>query len=334
MKFSLILPTYRVAKYITACLESCCNQSGVSPRNYEIIIVNDETPDNSIEVAQKVINRYPSHNWKIVNRKNGGLSAARNSGLTVASGDYIWFIDSDDFIEANALYILSTIIDKGDFDIINFTHKTIYKDNHFVGGTHHFDGHPISGVEYLASTSFLSAWTCIYKREFLINNGLRFKEGVIWEDSEFNTRAYLLTHKCYCISNALYNYIRREDSISDFRATPFSTNSRISNAFGLDKYFRTMNYSARELKAAYSSIASMLIAAIAGLPELSKEARKQFRHEIRSHRQQFFHIARKCPKLKNKIILLCFLVAPALCENILNAKIHQIITKSANTQAR
>ena len=63
MKFSLILPTYKVEKYITACLESCCNQIGFSSSEYEIIIVNDETPDNSISVAQKVIDRYPEHNW-------------------------------------------------------------------------------------------------------------------------------------------------------------------------------------------------------------------------------------------------------------------------------
>ena len=330
MKFSLILPTFRVREYITACLESCCNQTGISLNDYEIIIVNDETPDDSIEVAQKVIERNPKHNWKIVNRKNGGLSAARNSGIPEAKGDYIWFIDSDDFIEPKALSVLSRITDSGNFDIINFTHKVIYKNQRTTGGDKLFKGYSISGVDYLSKTSFLSAWTCIYKREFLLQNNLHFKEGVIWEDSEFNTRAYLLTQHCYCICDALYNYVRREDSISDLRATAFSTHSRICNAFDLDTYFCSEHYSRKVLRVAYSSIAAMLIAAIAGLPELDETNHTHFRKEIKKNQSQYFRIMWKCKKYRDKIILLSFFLVPALSERILNRMIHKAIKRSTH----
>lgn len=328
MKFSLILPTYKVEKYITACLESCCNQIGFSSSEYEIIIVNDETPDNSISVAQKVIDRYPEYNWKIVNRKNGGLSAARNSGILEAKGDFLWFIDSDDYIETNALSVLNDAINKGDFDIINFTHKTVYKNNRIVGGEAKYNGYSTTGVEYLSQHGFLSAGKCIYKREFIKNNHLKFKEGVIWEDSEFNTRAYMLANNCYCISNALYYYIRREDSISDLRATPFSTRSRISNAYDLNQYFKTKDHNKWELSVAYSEIASMLIAAIAGLPELTDDERKYFRDEIRKHKAQYIQIMLTCGNIRNKLILLSFLVLPKFSENLLNKKIHEAIERS------
>lgn len=328
MKFSLILPTYKVEKYITACLESCCNQIGFSLSEYEIIIVNDETPDNSISVAQKVIDRYPEHNWKIVNRKNGGLSAARNSGIIEAEGDYLWFIDSDDYIETNALRVLNDAVNKGDFDIINFTHKTVYKNNRIVGGDAKYNGYSTTGVEYMSQHGFLSACTCIYKREFIDRNNLKFKEGVIWEDSEFNTRAYMLSDNCYCISDALYYYIRREDSISDLKATPFSTRSRISNAYDLNQYFQSQNHQKWELKVAYSEIASMLIGAIAGLPELTEKDRKYFRNEIRKHRSQYMRIMWTCGNLRNKLILLSFWLFPVYSEQLLSKKIHEAIERS------
>lgn len=328
MKFSLILPTYNVEKYITACLESCCQQVGISPTDYEIIIVNDETPDGSIEVAQRVIDKYPDHKWQIVNRENGGLSAARNSGILAAHGDYLWFIDSDDYIDRNALSVLSDVIADDTYDIINFTHKTVFKNNRIVGGDKYFEPRTCTGTDYLACTNFLSAWTCLYRRSYIKENNLRFKEGVIWEDSEFNIRAYTLTDNCYCISDALYYYIRREDSISDLRATGFSTNSRVSNAYGLDEYFQASSFCKGQENAAYIRIASTLVSAIAGLPELEKTERSFFRKLILAKKHAYWRIMMKCKDYRSALPMLCFAVWPSLAEKILNKKIHEAIERS------
>lgn len=330
MKFSLILPTYKVAPYIKTCLESCCNQEGVSLDDYEIIIVNDESPDDSIDVAQRVIDKYPDNNWKIVNRKNGGLSAARNSGINEAKGDYLWFIDSDDYVEKCALSILMSVICQGDFDIINFMHKTVYKNNRIVGGNVKFRSYKCKGVDYLASHKFLSACTCIYKRTFISNKGLRFKEGVLWEDSEFNVRAYMSTDNCFCVCNPLYYYIRRENSISDLKATPHAIESRISNARGLEQYFSNKNCSNYEKGVIYGHIASTLVAAIAGLPELTKDDRFHYRKEILSDKRQYWKILLDCANKRDKFILLCYFLLPAFTENIANKKIHDAIRRSTN----
>lgn len=327
MLFSLILPTYNVERYIATCLESCCTQEGISPSDYEIIIVNDETPDSSIDVAKKVIERYPKHNWKIVNRKNGGLSAARNSGMDAAVGKYLWFIDSDDYIEKKSLSILSEIVACKDYDIVNFTHKTIYKDKHIVGGKS-FDAYETTGAEYLAHTDFLSAWTLIYKREFLLENNLRFKEGFIWEDSEFNIRAYMLTKKCLCVSNALYYYIRRENSISDLKATPYSTHSRISNVIGLEKFISSREWSKEEKKIMYTHLAKLLVGAIAGLPELEMQDRIKYRGQIRLERNLNKNIFLNCADKKYRIMLFAFFIWPKFAENYLNIKIHEAIINS------
>lgn len=327
MTFSLVLPTYNVAKYIISCLESCCQQDGMSPADYEIVIVNDETPDNSMEMAKKVINKYPNHNWKVVNRKNGGLSAARNSGISAANGDYIWFIDSDDYIDGSALAILAKVIANNDYDIVNFTHKTIYKNGRTEGGNLHFDGFTTSGVDYLARHDFLSAWTLVYKRDFIIRNNLRFKEGVIWEDSEFNIRAYLLTDRCYCISNPLYYYIRRENSISDSKATVFSTQSRISNVIGLNKFLDSDKFTNYKLKVAYSQMASILIFAMAGLTELNLSSRKKFRKDIRNEGRLLWKLICKCNSKTKKLILLSYYLFPQISEVFLNRRIHRAITR-------
>ena len=100
MKISLIVPVYNVEKYIEKCLLSCLKQD-IPQSDYEIIVVNDGSPDSSLAIAERIA--AAATNIIIVSQKNGGLSAARNTGLKIAKGDYIWFIDSDDTIKENCL---------------------------------------------------------------------------------------------------------------------------------------------------------------------------------------------------------------------------------------
>ena len=100
MKLSVIIPVYNVAPYIAKCLESIYFQD-VDKGDYEIIIVNDGSTDNSLSIVKKTIVNW--ENVKLIDQSNGGLSCARNSGLDCAIGDYVWFVDSDDWIESNSL---------------------------------------------------------------------------------------------------------------------------------------------------------------------------------------------------------------------------------------
>lgn len=326
--FSLILPVYNVESYIARCLESCCNQVGVSPDDYEIIVVDDGTPDKSMSVVQQVKEAHPNHHWKIITRENGGLSAARNSGIEVAEGHYLWFIDSDDYIVPNALARLTPIVEKGEFDIINFTHKTICKNDRIIGGNRSFSDYEIYGANYLMHNDFLSACACLYSKKLIEANALSFKEGVIWEDSEFNVRAYLKASRCYCIPDALYCYVRRDNSISDGGATPYSTHSRISNAYGLDTYVHNGWFSHYEQKVAYAKIASMLIFAIAGIPELQTRARKHYREEIARFSSAYFRILWKCHDVKQQMVLLVYMILPVFVEQMLNRKLKAAIKRS------
>ncbi|MFR1987383.1 MAG: glycosyltransferase family 2 protein [Prevotellamassilia sp.] len=325
--FSLILPAYKVEQYIGKCVESCCEQHGVSPTDYEVIVVDDGSPDRSAAVVTEVAKRYPNHSVRVVTRENGGLSAARNTGLQEAVGEYIWFIDSDDYIEPHALSSLMKWAQQREYDIINFTHYTHYKNGRKVGGDIPNEGASL-GDAYLATHSFLSAWTCIYRHSFLRQHQLTFKEGVLWEDSEFNIRAYLLTDKCYTLGVALYNYIRRENSISDICATSYSTESKLKNIIGLDEFFSSRGLEKQQKRILYSRLADLLVMTIAGLPELSVDQRKHYRKEIRALGVLYFKMIRLCGNLKYTVALLFNYLLPKQAEVLLNKKTHEAIRRS------
>lgn len=329
MLISMILPTYKVRNYIGACIASCCNQTDVSPDEYEIIIVNDGTPDDSIAVAQEEMKKYSDHHFKVINRKNGGLSAARNSGIEVAEGEYLWFIDPDDYIESDSLSTLIPLVKNGLYDIINFTHNTIFKSGKKIDGNSG-ESDACTGLIYLSKRTFMSACTGIYRRAWVEKHNLRFKEGVIWEDSEFNLRAYSLTEHCFYIGKALYNYIRREDSISDLRATPKSTASRIDNALGLDEYFSALGISTAARTIIDRHIIGMLIAAMAGLPELDNKNRKIFRKQLLMSKYEILRIAKSTKQIMPIGVAIMYIVFPSLTEKILNNRIHAAIRRSTS----
>ena len=203
MKISIIVPMYNVEMYIQRCLTSIINNSGFMD-NCELIIVNDGTKDDSEVIAQKVIEGLP--NAQIIVQENRGLSAARNTGLSRAKGEYIWFIDSDDWIELNAIAVLLDKIDKK-WDIVQFGYNIVYSN----GQKECFLRTPMvaSGGKVLASMSWpMGAPFSLYRKDFLDNNDLSFYEGIYHEDNDFTPRVLALAKDVLVISDSLYNYFK------------------------------------------------------------------------------------------------------------------------------
>ena len=111
MKISVIIPIYNVEKYLSRCLESVINQTY---KNLEIILVNDGSTDNS----SKIIQQYYDPRIKIINKINGGLSSARNAGLKICTGDYITFVDSDDWIELDMIEFMTKQVCNTNCDLV------------------------------------------------------------------------------------------------------------------------------------------------------------------------------------------------------------------------
>lgn len=205
MLLSIVIPVYNVELFVEKCIRSCVEQDFL---NYEIIIVNDGPTDNSAQIVNQVVKDYT--NIIVLNQTNQGLSAARNAGLQVAHGKYVWFVDSDDWIEPNCL---SRIVDKlkDDLDILQLQYRYVYDD---ISLNRDAPFTTINGIESgkeitIAGSLPTPAQFSVYRTEFLRKNGLKFKRGIYHEDSEFKPRATYLAEKIASDTEVSYNYLQR-----------------------------------------------------------------------------------------------------------------------------
>lgn len=217
IKISLIIPTYNVEKYLEKCILSCINQDLPSDE-YEIIIVNDGSTDTSLEIATRLAEEY--HNIQIISQENKGLSGARNTGLLAAQGTYVWFIDSDDWIDTNCLSEMLSQAFSCDLDVLMFDLKFTYEDGTVkkkttVQSSQRSQSKIYSGLEFLNKLYGLQtyAWLFIIKRDFLIDNNLSFAEGIYYEDMDFSPRMLLQAKKIKYLPRNIYNYFQRPGSI-------------------------------------------------------------------------------------------------------------------------
>lgn len=210
VKFSIIVPVYKVEKYLDRCVQSLLNQTY---GNIEIILVDDGSPDSCPAMCDRY--REQDSRVKAVHKENGGLSDARNKGMECADGDYILFVDSDDYIELDTCQRLAGFAEHG-YDILVGNAQMEGRP----GNLHHMDCHEIlTGTAYLkqaamAHKDHAAACLNIYRREFLLENQLRFKVGILHEDVEFTPRVFLNAQSVCCTFVTFYHYIVRDDSIT------------------------------------------------------------------------------------------------------------------------
>lgn len=206
---SIIVPIYNSEAHLSECIESILKQSY---EDIELILVNDGSKDSSFEICnyyQEIDDRV-----MVINKKNGGVSSARNSGLRAASGDYIGFVDSDDFIHEDMYKILINKIQKNESDIAALTNYTI---NDF-SKKRTIDKQTVSGPKALKKLFLLrfptSVWAYLYKSSLLENEFLNANIH-FFEDFEFNTRVLSKTEEISICGKKLYNYRSHKDSTNN-----------------------------------------------------------------------------------------------------------------------
>lgn len=213
-KISIIIPVYNVEKYIERCLESILNQTF---NEYEVIIVNDGSTDNSGKICDKYseINK----NINVIHKKNGGVSSARNLGIDVAKGEYIAFIDPDDFIDSNMFKILYENLKELNGDIAICSVNEIRNDNIELGDN---SGEVISYSKDDAIEGYFKGkypfnqnylWNKLFKRSLF--EKVRLNEDITYqEDSEIMIQLLNSSDIITYIGKPLYNYDLREGSLS------------------------------------------------------------------------------------------------------------------------
>jgi glycosyltransferase involved in cell wall biosynthesis len=215
---SIILPCYNVEKYIVACLDSLYQQD-IPEEEYEVICVNDCSPDGTrdliIKYQQKHANLYLIEHE--VNKKQGG---ARNSGLKVAKGEYVWFVDPDDFIKPNVSKQLLEICVKNNLDILLFNYDKVSSSGEFKFKKENVSNNEVTtGIEFINSLGInylndydLSVWSRIVKTDFFRKNNIKFIENTILEDLEFSLRTLILSGRIKTLSDSFYCYRYNENS--------------------------------------------------------------------------------------------------------------------------
>ena len=208
-KVSIIVPIYNVEGYIEKCLETLINQT---LEDIEVILVNDGSTDNSELIAKKFFEKYPG---KIVylEKENGGLSDARNYGIPYAKGEYIAFLDSDDYVEKNMYEEMYELAKRENSDMVqcNFYWEYPDKNKRKIADLKEYSGKK----EMLVKTR-VEAWNKLIRREILIRNSeIRFPKGLRYEDVEFTYKLVPYVEKVSILNKPFIHYIQRGNSISN-----------------------------------------------------------------------------------------------------------------------
>jgi len=205
-KVSVIVPVYNVESYIEKCLKSLVKQT---VEDIEIIIVNDGSTDSSVDIINNYRNKYPK---KIIylEKENGGLSDARNYGIPYAKGEYISFLDADDYVEENMYQKMYELAKKEISDMVecNFYWQYPNKLKEDIGVRY-------NGKHEMLQNIRVVAWNKLIKREVIVNNNLQFPKGYRYEDVEFTYKLLPYINRVSFLKEPMVYYIQRDNSISN-----------------------------------------------------------------------------------------------------------------------
>ena len=220
VKISVVLPVYNVANYLRKCLDSLVHQTF---KDFEVICVNDGSTDLSLSILEGYA--LSDSRFKIISQDNQGLSGARNTGIKEVKGDYILFVDSDDWLKENALELLYNHVKGFDSDI------TMFKFKYFDEDSGEFSEGPNSNLEIIDSSFYTgnfnymdvmdiifkishAPFNKLYKTSFLNDLDAKFLYGSYYEDLEFFYKVFLKAKKVSVLPEYLYFYRIRDESIS------------------------------------------------------------------------------------------------------------------------
>lgn len=210
---SIIIPVYDVEKYLCKCLNSVLNQT---MKDFEVILIDDGSTDKSNNILKHYCSRYK--NFKLIKKKHSGVSEARNIGLKYATGKFISFIDSDDFVSPFFLEKLCNCAKRTNADIISCNY---YINNSVNNKSHIYPLKFKSGIykkpKILRALIYdtrihYHVWNKLFKRSIILKNNIAFP-NMCFEDTEFNVKAFYFSSKIAVINEALYYYVKRNSSL-------------------------------------------------------------------------------------------------------------------------
>lgn len=247
-KLSIIVAIYNIEDYIEKCIKSIIMQKF---DDYELILVNDGSTDNSEKICKKYLDNI---NVRYFYKKNGGLSDARNFGVERSTGEYIMFIDGDDFLyDTNCLSYINEMIKNSDCDILQYRMAYYYPNKRIVKLSElYIDDSKTNIIDILSELNrngnmSVSACDKIVRSEIIKNKSLFFKRGIYSEDIDWSMRIYMNSKKIKILNNIIYVYRQqRKGSI-----TTEKTQKRVSDLWKIIKYWHNYKYVNENIKKLY-----------------------------------------------------------------------------------
>lgn len=302
---SVIVPVYGVEKYLEECIRSILGQTYTA---LELILIDDGSPDRCGEICD----RYAQMDDRIIvlHQKNSGAAAARNAGLRIAAGEYISFVDSDDYLEPDAYETMLAAMTGHNADIVEGKMKIVYVDGaDFLNSSDRVASY--STVQYL--TQFIADWTCALSTSKLFRHqvlrDVYYEEGHCIDDEFFTYRAVMNAGKILRIPALVYNYRQRASSVINNRGT---IDRKLQDIFAfLEK--RCDDVSARfpELKAPYEAHYADYLLWLAKSDLGTKKTIRQIKKKLIRYVSDGKALFWKEGQRKRSLRILCFLLKPA-----------------------
>lgn len=215
MKVTIVIPVYNVATYIEDCL---CSVKEQTYKDIEVVLVDDCGTDDSMALARSYLKQHDFPDTKIIRHaQNRGLSAARNTGLNAATGDYVYFLDSDDCLTKDAIAMMVAV------PLYGFSYDFIIADYYVIGSKLPFPSLslPQGGIcnnedilhTYAEGRWYMMAWNKLCRKKFMLENNLFFEEGVLHEDVIWSFKLACKAQSMYVVTKPTYKYTVRPSSI-------------------------------------------------------------------------------------------------------------------------
>ena len=312
LKLSIVIPVYNAELYVEKCLRSCAEQD-IPSSDYEIIVVNDGAKDNSLVIIEQVAKEYS--NITVVSQKNAGPGSSRNKGLFLATGEYVWFIDSDDWIEANCLKKIINVLYENCLDCLIIGISEIYNGIQLRRqGYSILDKNIFAGIELLKMNYWsVPIFFTIFRRDFIDKNSLKFMEGIfLGEDSEFASKAYYFAKQIAMIDDLIYYVYPNPCSIT----RSFSQ----KKAFDCIKVAKSLSIFSKivkkDLRYLYYNIISVIINnSMYNSYQINNDAIKSLSLELKENKTLFKYL-RRSTIIKYRLEGMIFHIFPNNCVQI------------------
>lgn len=314
MTLSIIVPVYNVRPFLEKCVDSLLAQD-LPPEEYEIILVDDGSTDGGGELCDRLMDQHPA--IRVIHQVNQGLSAARNAGLSLAQGEYVQFVDSDDWIESHVLGELTSIMKARELDVLRFGYRRVREDgvpeDISQGKAPEGAGEVQTGKHFLIHHLGFScyAWQFLLRRYFLEQENLYFKPGIIFEDTEWTPRVLQAAGRICGTDTLVYNYLERPGSIMRGKV-----HSRVKGQFLLIDQMQAQMRDADDKRWYQGMIAHIVVTIISTLATDLYEDRKPYLAELQGKKVLPLSSFMSGKKARRKINLIN--LSPALACSVIH----------------